>query len=300
MSGETGHPRVSPFDAIRHTTESGDDYWSARELAKVLGYATNYRNFQPVIIKAETACEQSGYAVSDHFARVRKMVTLGSGAQREIEDVHLSRYACYLVVQNGDPEKPVIAAGQTYFAMRTREAELAEELEGLPEAKKRQITRRQLADQNTQTAATVYGAGVVTAKDFAIFQDHGYKGLYNGETARDIAKRKELPKGEKILDWMGSLELAANLFRSAQAEDKIRREGIDNKADANRAHHEVGAAVRRFIIEDLGGTPPEQLPTPAESIQQIEARERRRLEQERQPLLFPEMPEMGDGESGEE
>ena len=292
MTGETGNPRVSPFDAIRHTNENGEDYWSARELGPMLGYS-RWQRFAPVIAKAETACEQSNNVVSDHFTHLGTLIEAGKGAQREIEDVHLSRYACYLVVQNGDPEKPVIAAGQTYFAMRTREAELAEELAGLPEDKKRQITRRQLADQNTQTAATVYGAGVVTAKDFAIFQDHGYRGLYNGETARDIAARKGLPKGEKILDWMGSLELAANLFRSAQAEDKIRRERIDNKAEANRAHHEVGAAVRRFIIEDLGGTPPEQLPTPAESIQQIEARERLHLERERQPLLFPEL------ESGE-
>jgi DNA-damage-inducible protein D len=217
------------------------------------------------------------------------VIVAGKGAQRSIVDYHLSRYACYLIVENGDPEKPVIAAGQTYFAVRTREAELAEELAGLPEAEKRRFTRRELAEQNKRTAATVYTAGVVTARDFAVFQDHGYKGLYAGETARDIVKRKGLAKGEKILDWMGSLELSANLFRSAQAEDKIRREGIGTKEGANKAHHTVGEAVRRFIIQDLGGTPPELLPTPAESIQQLDVREQRRLERERQPSLFPEL-----------
>lgn len=288
-TGDIPEARVSPFDSIRHTSDVGDDYWSARELAAVLGYRQSYRNFLPVIAKAETACEQSGFPVSDHFARMRTKVNLGSGAQREVDDVHLSRYACYLVVQNGDPGKPIIASGQTYFAVQTRKQELEQELARLPDAQKRIAIRKELAEQNKRTAATVYGAGVLTSRDFAVFQDHGYRGLYNGETARDIAARKGLPKGQAILDWMGSTELAANLFRSTQAEDKIRREGITNKADANRTHHTVGAIVRRVIIDDLGGTPPEQLPTPTESIQQLEAYERQRLESERQPSLFPEL-----------
>ncbi|MGH2518066.1 MAG: DNA damage-inducible protein D [Ktedonobacterales bacterium] len=283
-----GEQRVSPFDAIRHIAEDGEDYWSARELAKILTYA-NWQNFAKVIQQAQAACATSGFVPSDHFIETDKVIEAGKGAQRRIADFHLSRYACYLIVMNGDPEKPVIAAGQTYFAVRTREAELAEELAGLSEADKRMITRRQLAEKNKQTAATVYSAGVITARDFAVFQDHGYRGLYNGETARDITRRKGLAKGEKILDWMGSTELAANLFRTTQAEEKIRREGIDTKEEANRAHYVAGQIVRRVIIEDFGGTPPELLPTPTESIQQIEAREQRRLERERQPSLFPEL-----------
>jgi DNA-damage-inducible protein D len=297
---------ASPFDAIRHTTDAGGEYWSARELGPLLGYQRSYRNFQPVIAKAETACEGSGSAVSDHFAHVRTMVALGSGAQREVDDVHLSRYACYLIVQNGDPEKPVIAAGQTYFAVQTRRAELAEAdaLAGLSDAQRRIYTRHELAQQNRELAATAQGAGVLTPRDFAVFQDHGYRGLYAGETARDIAARKGLASGEPILDWMGSEELAANLFRSTQAEAKLRREGITGKDAANRAHHDVGAAVRRFITDELGGTPPEELPTPAEGIRQLEARERKRIEEaqdrEARPSLFPELDTRGKDHSGPE
>lgn len=287
--GDTGSDSVaSVFEAIRHLDSDGGEYWSARELAKALTYV-RWEQFPSVIAKAREACEASGNAVSDHFRDAPKMVPLGSGAHRRIDDWHLSRYACYLIVQNGDPSKPVVALGQTYFAVQTRRMELADAavgdtLAGLDETQRRLVAREQLARQN----ATL-----------AIFQDHGYRGLYNGERARDIAARKGLARGQHILDHMGSEELAANLFRATQAEAKITREGVTAKEAANRAHHDVGAAVRSFIIDTLGGTPPEQLPTPAESIAQAQARERRALEQERvgerQPSLFePTLSEMDE------
>ncbi|HEU0026930.1 MAG TPA: DNA damage-inducible protein D [Ktedonobacterales bacterium] len=292
-------PQTSPFDAIRHEDAEGNEWWSARELAEALGYTTNYRNFRPVITRAEMACEASGHAVSDHFAHARNMVIIGSGAKRRVEDVRLSRYACYLIIQNADPEKPVVALGQTYFAIQTRRQELTDEqaLAGLSEDQRRLYTRAQLTEHDRQLASAA-NAGVITARDFAVFQDHGYMGLYNGERARDIAARKGLRPSQHILDHMGSTELAANLFRATQADDKIRREGIQGKDVANATHFAVGRAVRRFIVEELGGPPPEELPTPPDSIQQVERRERARLEREarvqRQPALF------GEGEGASE
>lgn len=285
-------PQTSPFDAIRHEDAEGNEWWSARELAEALGYFTNYRNFQPVIRRAEIACEASGHAVSDHFAHVRKLIAAGKGAQRRIEDVRLSRYACYLIVQNADPDKPVVALGQTYFAAQTRRQELADEqsLAGMSEDQRRLYTCAQLTEHNRQLASAAASAGVITARDFAVFQDHGYMGLYNGERARDIAARKGLKSGQHILDHMGSTELAANLFRATQADDKIRRDGIQGKDAANATHFAVGCAVRRFIVEELGGSPPEELPTPPDSVQQVERREQARLAREaqtqRQPSLF--------------
>ena len=208
------------------------------------------------------------------------MVTLGSGAKRRIDDFHLSRYACYLIVQNADPEKPIVALGQTYFAAQTRQAELAEDAE-------RVYLRDQVSEHNKTLAASAYEAGVVTQSDFAIFTDHGYMGLYNGERARDIAARKGLKRGQPILDWMDTEELADNLFRQVQAEARIRRQGAASKEEANRIHRQVGQQVRRFIIEELEGTPPELLPTPSESVQAVRAREQQRLQAQRQPSLFP-------------
>lgn len=271
---------MSPFEAIRHSDDDGQEFWSARELAVILDYS-NWRNFVKVIRKAQEACENSGYAASDHFVGADQMVTLGSGAKRRVEDFHLSRYACYLIVQNADPEKPIVARGQTYFAAQTRQAELADDAE-------RVYLGGQVSEHNKTLAASAYEVGVVTSQDFAIFTDHGYMGLYNGERARDIAARKGLKRGQAILDWMGTEELVDNLFRQVQAEARIQREGAASREEANRIHHQVGQQVRRFIIEELEGTPPEQLPTPAESVQAVRSREQRRLQAERQPSLFPE------------
>jgi DNA-damage-inducible protein D len=285
------HPsgqQVSLFEQIRHEDEDGGEYWSARELAKALGYQ-RWEAFPGVIKKAEVACEGSGQPVADHFRQTTKMVVLGSGAEREIEDYNLSRYACYLIVQNADPSKEVVALGQTYFAVRTREAEIAAELAGLSESQRRLYVRDELTEHNKLLAATAQTAGDISPRDFAIFTDHGYMGLYNGEKARDIHARKGLKRGQQILDWMGHTELAANLFRATQAEDKIRREGITGKDAANQAHHEVGRKVRQTIAE-LGATMPEDLPTPTESVAQVRAREQKRLaaaeQAERQPSLF--------------
>lgn len=288
---------ASAFETIRHTDGAGGEWWSARELAPTLDYS-RWQRFTPVIEKAQTACEASGYAVSDHFTRVGHMIPLGKGAQREVDDWRLSRYACYLIVQNGDASKPVIALGQTYFAVQTRRMELADAaslaagdtLAGLDEGQRRLVAREQLARQNVTLASAAQGAGVLTSRDFAIFQDHGYAGLYNGERARDIAARKGLKRGERILDFMGSEELAANLFRATQAQAKITREGIETKDAANRAHHDVGRAVRHFITDTLGGTPPELLATPSEGIGELQKRERLKMERERQPSLFDALP----------
>lgn len=265
------------FEDIRHTGPNGAEYWSARELAPLLDYP-QYRNFQPVIERAKEACHQSGYDVADHFADIRKMVDIGSGAQRPVEDVQLTRYACYLIVQNGDPSKPVIAHGQTYFALQTRKQELSDaaKFSELSEEERRLAIRNDLVEHNKALSSAAKGAGVETPIDYAIFQDHGYKGLYGGLGAKDIHAVKGLKKSHKILDHMGSTELAANLFRATQTEEKLKREGIQGKTQANRAHHEVGAKVRQ-TIKELGGTMPEKMPVPDKSIQQIEREKAKQL-----------------------
>lgn len=262
------------FDRLRHADDHGREFWRARELARALEYS-EYRHFLPVIEKAKEACRGSGHDPVDHFEDFLDMVDIGSGAQRELADVRLSRYACYLVVQNGDPSKPVVANGQTYFALQTRRQELADEavFAGLGEDEKRLAIRNELAAHNRQLAAAAKDAGVETPLDYAVFQDHGYRGLYGGLGAKEIHARKGLKKSQKILDHMGSTELAANLFRATQTEDKLRREGIRGKAKANQAHREVGQKVRQTIAE-LGGAMPENLPTPARSVQQLESQAR--------------------------
>lgn len=264
------------FEALRHATEDGGEYWSARELYPVLEYS-RWEKFFPVIQKAMTACEHSGHALEDQFHRTVKLIGTGKGAEREIEDFHLSRYACYLIVQNCDPSKPVIAAGQTYFAIQTRRQELADDeaFQELSENAKRLYLRDEMRTHNKQLVDAARDAGVITELDYAIFQNHGYKGLYGGLDAKGIHARKGLKKSQKILDHMGSTELAANLFRATQAEEKLRRDGVKGKPQANAVHYEVGKAVRKTIA-DLGGTMPEELPTPEKGIPQIE-KERKKL-----------------------
>lgn len=257
------------FQSLRQE-EDNCEFWSARKLSKVLEYY-EYRNFVPVIEKAKEACKNSGQTIVDHFVDIHEMVDIGSGGQRAIADVRLSRYACYLIVQNGDPTKSVIANGQTYFAIQTRRQELADDkaFQQLKEDEKRLFLRNELCEHNKLLVETAQLAGVETPLDFAVFQNHGYKGLYGGLDAKGIHQRKKLKKSQKILDHMGSTELAANLFRATQAEEKLRRESVQGKNKANRTHFEVGRKVRQ-TIKELGGTMPENLPTAEKSALQLE------------------------------
>ena len=263
------------FENIKHINEYGQEYWSARELIPVLEY-NEYRFFKKVIDKAIEACASSNNAVSDHFVYAHDMVDIGSGARREVEDYHLSRYACYLVAMNGDPRKRAVALAQTYFAVKTRQQELVENYDALTEDQKRLAIRHEMREHNKALAAAAQEAGVIGSRDYAIFQNEGYKGLYGGLGAQDIHKRKGLKKSQKILDHMGSTELAANLFRATQTEEKLRRDQVRGKENANQTHYDVGCKVRQ-TIQDLGGTMPEDLPTPDQSIQQIERTQRKRL-----------------------
>lgn len=219
---------ISPFERIRRTNDVGSEYWSSRDFAQALGY-TDYRNFDQVVLKARTACFNSGQRIEDHFVDVTEMVEIGSGAMREVKTVFLSRYACYLTIQNSDPAKEIVALGQTYFAVQTRRQELSEQS---IEDNRRLFLRDEMKVHNSRLAETAKRAGVITSIDYAIFQNHGYMGLYGGMTAQDIHHRKKLKKNEQILDHMGSTELAANLFRATQTEEKIRRERITGKDHA--------------------------------------------------------------------
>lgn len=264
------------FESIRHINEYGEEFWYARELAKTLEYK-DFRNFELTIFKAMEACKNSGHSILDHFGEVTEMVSIGSGAQRGFKSYQLSRYACYLIVMNGDSAKKIIALGQTYFAVKTRQQELIENFESLDEDTKRLAIRKEMIEHNKLLVAAAKDAGVESQKDYAIFQNAGYKGLYGGLTAGDIKVRRNLGKNENILDHMGYEELAANLFRATQAEAKLRRENIQGKENANAAHFEVGKAVRD-TIKGLGGTMPEDLPTPTKSIKQIEREQKKRSE----------------------
>ena len=256
------------FESIKHYTEDGMEFWYARELAPILDYY-RWENFSRAVERAMLSCTNSGIDASDHFRNVTKMVPIGSGASREIDDIMLSRYACYLIVMNGDPRKEVIAAGQTYFAVKTRQQELIEDYEELSEDQKRIAIRAQMKQHNKSLAEAAHNAGVIEPIDYAIFQNKGYQGLYGGLRRKEIAARKGLKPKDDILDHMGSTELAANLFRATQTDEKLRRENIHGKEAANRTHYEVGRKVRQ-TIKELGGTMPENLPTPDKSIKQLE------------------------------
>lgn len=265
----------SLFESIRHVDEYGQEFWYARELSKVLDYK-DFRNFELTIFKAMETCKNSNNNVEDHFVEVTEMVGIGSGAKRSFKSYQLSRYACYLIVMNGDSTKKIIALGQTYFAVKTRQQELADAFEDLSEDAKRLATRNEVKRHNKSLAEAANMAGITDPVDYAIFQNKGYQGLYGGLGRKEIHERKGLKKSQDILDFMGSTELAANLFRATQTDEKIRRENIVGKAAANKTHYEVGKKVRQ-TIKELGGTMPENLPTPEKSIQQIEREEKKKL-----------------------
>lgn len=264
----------SLFESIRHVNEYGEEFWYAREMQIALEYK-EWRNFKKVIDKAMIACEGSKNEVYDHFVDVNKIVEAGA-TYKDIGDIQLSRYACYLIVQNGDPRKKVIALGQTYFAIKTRQQELIENYDSLDEDKKRLAIRNEMKSHNKSLAEAAQLAGITEPSDYAIFQNKGYQGLYGGLNRKDIHKRKGLKKSQDILDFMGSTELAANLFRATQTDEKLRRENIVGKEAANQTHYEVGKKVRQ-TIKELGGTMPEDLPTPTKSVKQIEREQNKKL-----------------------
>ena len=277
MSNRLTKRTITLFESIKHVDESGNEYWTSRAMWRILGY-TEYRHFLPVIEKAKVACQNSGQRIEDHFEDVLEMVGIGSGAERRVDSVKFSRYACYLIVQNADPSKAIVAQGQTYFAIQTRIAEvqqMAEYQELSSEEEKRLFLRTEMLKHNSLLASAAKDAGVIDAKDYAKFQNYGYRGLYGGMTAKDIHTHKGLKKSQKILDHMGSTELAANLFRATQTEEKLRRDNITSKQKANQTHYEVGAKVRQ-TIKELGGTMPEDLPT-VESIKAIEKKRQKLL-----------------------
>jgi DNA-damage-inducible protein D len=256
------------FESIKHINEDGEEFWYARELQKILEY-TQWRNFESVIVKAKIACGQSNNILEDHFADASKTIEMPKNATKTIDDYALSRYACYLIVMNGDPRKEIIALGQTYFAVKTRQQEVIENFDNLSEQQKRLAIRNEIINHNKSLADAAKLAGITEPVEYAIFQNWGYRGLYGGMNMKAIHTNKGLKKSQKILDHMGSTELAANLFRATQTEEKIRRDNVQSVNNANKTHYEVGAKVRQ-TIKELGGTMPEELPTPKKSIKQIE------------------------------
>lgn len=263
------------FDDIKHIDEIGNEYWEARELMFVLGYS-KWGNFKKVIDKAKVSCKVSGNNVKDCFAGVGKSIISGKGKIDIIEDYHLNRYACYLIVQNADPRKNAVALGQTYFAVQTRKMEITQEqFSKLSEDEKRLYTRANVKSKNKYLFDTAKAAGVT---NYGKFNNYGYRGLYNGETAEQIAQRKGIDyEKQDILDYMGSAELGANLFRITQTDEIIKEKNINNEFDACKTHHKVGQAVRQ-TIKKLGGRMPEDLPTPKKSINEIEKEELKRIE----------------------
>ncbi len=265
------------FEDIKQIDKEGNEFWYARALGKLLGYS-DFRNFTKVIEKAKEACINSGHGISEHIVEVNEQLKFGQGAEKAFSSFALSRYACYLVVQNADPSKPIVANGQTYFAIQTRRQELKDDeaFSQLKEDEKRLFLRNELKEHNKQLVDVAFKSGVETSIDFAIFQNHGYKGLYGGLDAKGIHQKKGLKKSHKILDYMGSTELAANLFRATQAEEKLKKDKVKDKHSANIVHNEVGQKVRQ-TIKELGGTMPEDLDVPQKSISKIE-KEQKKLE----------------------
>ena len=254
------------FEDIKHITEDGVEYWLARELQEILGYS-KWGNFLNVIEKAKQSVETSDIEVLDHFADVSKMVEIGSGTTRNIDDIMLTRYACYLIVQNGDPRKKMIALGQQYFAVQTRKQEIIEkDFEELTEDERRILLRSDVKGFNKKLAKAAQDCGV---ENFARFQNFGYRGLYGGETAADIKVRKNLKKSEDILDFMGSTELAANFFRITQTEERLKKGDIKGEDKANKTHYNIGKKVRE-TMEEISGVLPEELPTPEKSVKELE------------------------------
>lgn len=267
---------ISVFESIKLTDENGE-YWLARQLAGILEY-TEWRNFVEVMKKAAEACKNSGQQPRNHFVRVTEMVQIGSGANRPVDDFKLSRYACYLIVQNADPGKEVIALGQTYFAVQTRIQEIQQMAEYAKldtEEEKRMFLRKEMKEHNKQLASAAKGAGVIDPLDYAIFKNFGYKGLYDGLDRKGIQRKKGLKEKDDILDHMGSTELASNLFVATQTEEKLKKDKIKDKATANKTHYDVGKKVRQ-TIKDIGGTMPEDLPV-AENIKSIEAKTKKKI-----------------------
>ena len=265
------------FEKIKHINEFNEEYWEARELMPLLEYS-KWENFHKVIKHAMIACETSNNKASDHFPEFRKPIVGGKGNVQNVIDYHLSRYACYLIVQNANPKKKAVALGQTYFAIQTRKQELSElEFSKLSENEKRLYTRINVRNKNKYLFDTAKNAGV---QNFAKFNDYGYKGLYNGESAKQIAKRKNISPSEDILDYMGSEELGANLFRITQTEAKLKRDKVNEEIIACDTHLLVGKKVRK-AIEDLGGTMPEKLSTPNESIKDLEKKELNKITKRR-------------------
>lgn len=252
---------IGAFEGSAHTDANEVEFWFARDLQKLLEYS-DYRNFQNIIDKAKDACVNSGQSVADHFVDVTDMIEVGKGANREVDNIRLTRYACYLIAQNGDSRKKPVAFAQTYFAIQTRRQELQDEENAAPilsEDQKRVWLREEIATHNKLLASAAKGAGVVLPLDFAIFQNFGYKGLYGGLDKNQIQCEKGLSSRQNILDHMGSTELAANLFRATQTEEKLKRDNIQGKNAANKTHFEVGQKVRQ-AIQDIGGAMPENLP----------------------------------------
>ena len=271
-------PPKSSFEDLKNADQRGSEYWHARDLQGLLGY-TSWRRFENAIQRAITSCFQSGNDPADHFVSAGKMVGAGGGAERKHADFHLSRFACYLIAQNGDPRKPEIADAQKYFAIQTRRQELSDQeedaLERATEEERRLLLRGEMSHHNTKLAGSAKAAGVITPVDYAIFQNEGYKGLYGGLSQQEIHQRKQLQDGQKILDHMGSTELAANLFRATQTEEKLRKEGIRGKEQANQVHNKVARKVRQTMA-DLGNTMPEDLPS-EESINKLKGKKRTAL-----------------------